>query len=73
MESRFKDRGLGAIKVDERGGAEAGAAGGVGCFDVGNFCEGACSRLRHPSASCALKGLQVQKYCPIFFIENKCS
>jgi len=39
MGSRFKDRGLGAIKVDERGGAEAGAAGGVGCFDVGNFCE----------------------------------
>jgi len=39
MESRFKDRGLGAIEADERGGAEAGAAGGVGCFDVGNFCE----------------------------------
>jgi len=37
--SRFKDRELGAIKADERGGAEAGAAGGVGCFDVGNFCE----------------------------------
>jgi len=27
MGSRFKDRGLGAIKTDERGGAEAGAAG----------------------------------------------
>jgi len=39
MGSRFKDRGLGAIKADERGGAEAGAAGGVGCFDVGNCCE----------------------------------
>ena len=32
QESRFKDRGLGTIKVDERGGAEAGAAGGVGCL-----------------------------------------
>jgi len=39
MESRFRDRGLGAIKADEIGGAEAGAAGGVGCFDVDNFCE----------------------------------
>jgi len=39
MGSRIKDRGLGAIKSDERGGAEAGAAGGVGCFDIGNFCE----------------------------------
>jgi len=37
--SRFKDRELEAIKADERGGAEAGAAGGVGCFDVGNFCK----------------------------------
>ena len=45
MESRFKDRGLGAIEADERGGAEAGAAGGVGCFDIGNFCEGAGCRL----------------------------
>ena len=35
MGSRFKNRGLGAIKADERGGAEAGAAGGVCCFDVG--------------------------------------
>jgi len=43
--SRFKDRELGAIKADERGGAEAGAAGGVGCFDVGNFCEIAASTL----------------------------
>jgi len=41
MGSRFKDRGLGAIEADERGGAEAGAAGGVGCFDVGNFSDGA--------------------------------
>jgi len=41
MGSRFKDRELGAIEADERGDAEAGAAGGVGCFDVGNFCEGA--------------------------------
>jgi len=41
MGSGFKDRGLGVIKADERGGAEAGAAGGVSCFDVGNFCEGA--------------------------------
>jgi len=39
MGSRFKDRGLGEIKSDERGGAEAGAAGGVGCFDIGSFCE----------------------------------
>ena len=39
MGSRFKDKGLGSIKADKRGGAEAGAAGGVGCFDVGNFCE----------------------------------
>ena len=41
MGSRFKNRWLGAIEADERGGAEAGAAGGVGCFDVGRFCEGA--------------------------------
>jgi len=40
MGSRFKDRELGAIKADERGGAKAGAAGGVGCFDVCNFCDG---------------------------------
>ena len=45
MGSRFKDRELGAIKADERGGAEAGAAGRVGCLDVGNFCEGAGCRL----------------------------
>jgi len=38
--SRFKDRELGEIEADERGGAEAGAAGGVGCFDVGSFCDG---------------------------------
>jgi len=41
MGSKFKNRGLGAIEADERGGAEAGAAGGVGCFDVSSFCEGA--------------------------------
>jgi len=41
MGSRFKNRGLGAIEADERGSAEAGAAGGVSCFDVGSFCEGA--------------------------------
>jgi len=39
MGSRNKDRGLGTIHSDERGGAEAGAADGVSCFDVGNFCE----------------------------------
>jgi len=32
-----------------------------------------CSRLRHPSASCALKGLQLRKNCPIFFIEKDIS
>jgi len=31
------------------------------------------SRPRHPSASCALKGLQVRKYCQIIFIANECS
>jgi len=41
MGSKFKNRGLRAIEADERGGAEAGAPGGVGCFDVGFFCEGA--------------------------------
>jgi hypothetical protein len=41
MGSRFKDRELGAIETDETGGAEAGAAGGVSCFDVGSFCDGA--------------------------------
>jgi len=40
MGSRFKDRELETIKEDKRGVAEAGAAGGVGCFDVGNFCHG---------------------------------
>jgi len=49
MGSRFKNRGLGAIKIDERGGAEAGASGGVGCFDVGNFCEIAGCRLAGPN------------------------
>ena len=32
---------MGAIKADERGGAEAGAVGEVSCFDVGSFWEGA--------------------------------
>jgi len=41
MRNRFKDRELREIEADERGGAEAGAAGGVGCFDVGNFRDGA--------------------------------
>ena len=41
MGSRFKDRELGEIKVDETGCAEEGAAGGVSCFDIGNFCESA--------------------------------
>ena len=50
MGSRFKDRGLGAIKADERGGAEAGAAGRVCCFDVGNFCEGAGCRSASPNS-----------------------
>ena len=40
MGSRFEDRDLGDIEADKRGGAEAGAAGGVSCFDVGNFCDG---------------------------------
>ena len=39
--SRFKDRELGAIEADERRGAEADAADGVSCFDVGSFCDGA--------------------------------
>jgi hypothetical protein len=39
MGNRFKDIEVRTIETDERGGAEAGAAGGVGCFDVGNFCE----------------------------------
>ena len=51
MGSRIKDRGLGAIKADERGGAEGDAAGRVGCFDVGNFCEGAGCRSAGPTAS----------------------
>jgi len=40
MASRFQHRELGEIEADERGSAETGAAGGVGCFDVGNFCDG---------------------------------
>jgi len=49
MGNRFQDRELGSIKADERGGAEAGAAGGVGCFDVGNFCEGTGCRSTSPN------------------------
>jgi len=49
MGSRFKGRELGAIEADERGGAEAGAAGGVGCFDVGDFCEIAGCRSAGPN------------------------
>jgi len=45
MGSRFKNRGLGAIEADERGGAEVGTAGEVDCFDVGGFCDGAGCRL----------------------------
>jgi len=41
MGSRFKNRGLGAIEADKRGGAKVGAAGEVDCFDVGSFCDGA--------------------------------
>jgi len=61
--SRFKNRGLGAIEADKGGGAEAGAAGGVGCFDVGSFCEGAGCRSagsnggKHVSASLLLRHL----------------
>jgi len=51
MGSRFKDRKLGAIEANERGGAEAGAAGGVSCFDVGNFCDGFRCRLADSSGS----------------------
>jgi len=40
-ERRFTNKGLGAIEAEERGGAEAGTAGGVGCFDVSSFCDGA--------------------------------
>jgi len=32
---------MGAVEADARGGAEAGAAGGDGCFDIGSFCNGA--------------------------------
>jgi len=49
MRSRFKDEELGAIEVDERGGAEAGAAGRVSCFDVGNFCDGVGCRSAGPN------------------------
>jgi len=34
MGSRFKNRGVGSIEADERGSAEAGAAGEVDCFDI---------------------------------------
>jgi len=40
MGRRFKNRGAGSIEADERGGAEAGAAGEVDCFDVSGFCDG---------------------------------
>ena len=45
MGRRFKDRDLRGIEAQEKGGAEAGAAGGVGCLDVGSFCEDAGCRL----------------------------
>jgi len=45
MGNRFKNRGLGTIEADERGGAEVGAGGGVGCLDIGSFCEGAGCQL----------------------------
>jgi len=45
MGSRFKNRGVGSIEADERGGAEAGAAGEVDCCDVGGVCDGAGCRL----------------------------
>jgi len=41
MGSRFKNRGVGSIEADERGSAEAGAAGEVDCFDIIGFCDGA--------------------------------
>jgi len=41
MGSKFKDRGVGSIEADERGGTEVGAAGEVDCFDVVGFCDGA--------------------------------
>jgi len=37
------------LKQTKRGGAEAGAAGGVCCFDVGNFSEGAGCRSAGPN------------------------
>jgi len=49
MGSRFKVGELGAIEADERGGANAGAAGEVGCFDVGHFCEIAGCRSAGPN------------------------
>jgi len=41
VRNRFKNRGLGAIDADERGGAEVGSADRVGCFYVVIFCDGA--------------------------------
>ena len=35
--------------------AEAGAAGGVGCFDVGSFCEGAGCRSTGPNGVISLE------------------
>jgi len=49
MGSRFKDRELGAIEADKRGVAEAGDAGGVCCFNIGNFCVGAGCRSASPN------------------------
>jgi len=40
MGNRFKDREWGEIEADDRGGAEAGTAGGVICFDVGSVQKG---------------------------------
>ena len=42
---------MGAVEADARGGAEAGAAGGVSCLDVGKFCEGAGCDRPVPTAS----------------------
>ena len=46
MGSRFKKRGVGSIEADERGGAEAGAAGEVDCFDVGGLHRVSIGRLQ---------------------------
>ena len=54
MGSRFKKRGVRSIEADERGGAEAGAAGEVDCFDVGGFCDGPTS-VSHQKRRAALQ------------------